>query len=257
MLFVLSKIATILLDPLLWFFLFLGGSFLLRKKGRWKRGMAIGAWAVLLLFSNPVFLELGWRAWEYPVSRPTDLNQTYAYAVVLGGYSNPGASSEDKLVFRSDPNRLTDAVRLYKLGKVEKLVLTGGTSALSGDKASEAPLAAAFLKDIGVPAEDVLVEPHSRNTKENAANTASLLGTEVIGKKTVLLITSAFHMRRAVPTFERAGFKVTPYATDARVHDKLVPDFRAFLPDPWALAEWQFLLKEWVGYLAYKTVYSS
>ena len=254
MFFVLSKIVALFLDPLLWFLLLTVAALLLRKRDKWRQRLTTAAWLVLLVFSNPYLLELSWQAWEYPVSHPSDVPQTFKYAVVLGGHSDSRASDPEKLVLGHDPNRLTDAIRLYKTGKVEKLVLTGGSGALFGERVSEAPLAAAFLKDLGIPDDAILVEGESRNTHENATNTAALLGAPEIMGKPVLLVTSAFHMRRSVPTFEREGFSVIPYATDAKAHHGAAVSFQSFVPSPWALAEWHFLLKEWIGYVAYKVL---
>jgi uncharacterized SAM-binding protein YcdF (DUF218 family) len=64
-----------------------------------------------------------------------------------------------------------------------------------------------------------------------------------------LLVTSAWHMPRALATFRKAGWIVTPYPVD----------FRTGTETPWteySLAngakKWQLALHEWVGLLAYR-----
>ena len=68
------------------------------------------------------------------------------------------------------------------------------------------------LAVMGVPTRAMLLENNSRNTNDNALYTAVVLNNRQIQR--ILLVTSAFHMRRAVPLFERQGFEVIPAPTD-------------------------------------------
>jgi uncharacterized SAM-binding protein YcdF (DUF218 family) len=88
-----------------------------------------------------------------------------------------------------------------------------------------------FMLDLGVPANALLTEERSRNTRENAEMSAKLLRERGIQK--VLLVTSALHMRRAVKLFEQQGLLVQPVATD---HEVGSPKERmSWLPDANAL----------------------
>lgn len=66
----------------------------------------------------------------------------------------------------------------------------------------------------GMPDGDLRIEATSRNTHENARNSAAILKAE--GLRHVLLVTSAVHMRRAAGCFRHEGIEVTPVAADDR-----------------------------------------
>ena len=254
MFFALSKIVGLFLDPLLWIVVIAvaGGCLSYSKpKGMWGRRLLLLAIAGLVVFSNPILFRAAFRSWEIAPVSSSSLDQSYELAIVLGGYSNPALSDQEKLVFGSDPNRLTDAIRLYKNGQVKKLLLTGGSAAFFSEGKSETPLAAAYLREIGIPEEALLSEPESRNTHENAMYSAKLL-EEIKTKEPLLLITSAVHMRRARACFRKQGIEVDCFSTDQRAPENVHLGFRDLLPDSWVLAQWEFLIREWVGLLAYK-----
>jgi uncharacterized SAM-binding protein YcdF (DUF218 family) len=109
-----------------------------------------------------------------------------------------------------------------------------------------------YLRQVGVPEEDILLETEARNTYENA-----LLAGEIIRKKfpqaPVLLITSAFHMRRASACFKKQGLLFDTFPGDyySRGRRKYgLTDF--LLPQQEALLLWSKLFKEWMGMVAYK-----
>lgn len=251
MFFALSKIAALFLKPLVWILALALVALLTRnKRQKWCRFCTISAITFVLVFTNPLVFNATVSSWEISKPPPESMSASIDIGIVLGGYSNSTRSSPEQLVFGSDPNRLTDAVRLYKTGKIRKLLLTGGTGAFFYSGTSEAPLAERFLLDLGIPASDIIIEPDSRNTHENAVFSARLLSSKE--KKNCLLITSAIHMRRASACFKKAGITVTPYPTDLRGNNTAPPTFRSLLPDAWTLWQWEFLIREWVGTAAYR-----
>ncbi|MEZ5304442.1 MAG: YdcF family protein [Verrucomicrobiales bacterium] len=98
-----------------------------------------------------------------------------------------------------------------------------------------------------------MVESGSRNTRENAANTAALLGGEAKTAR-CLLVTSAFHMRRAMACFECVGLDCQPFATDHRGGSpgRFSPAY--LIPDPSGFSTWQLFVKEWAGMLVYRII---
>jgi uncharacterized SAM-binding protein YcdF (DUF218 family) len=142
-------------------------------------------------------------------------------------------------------DRVWHAARLYRAGKAPLIVLSGGT--VNPGEMPEALAMRQFLGDLGVPASALLLESRSQTTTENAADTARLLQQR--GIRTILLVTSALHMRRARGLFERAGLQVIPAPTDYEVVHR---PWRVLdvVPDTEALDGSARAIKEIVGRLA-------
>lgn len=110
-------------------------------------------------------------------------------------------------------DRVFHAARLYKAGKAKWIIASGGWDVWSGeDIETQASAMRALLKELGVPEEVVLTEDTSRNTRENALFTKSLLDDN--GFKKILLVTSALHIPRALAEFRTACPQVYPAPTD-------------------------------------------
>ena len=74
-----------------------------------------------------------------------------------------------------------------------------------------APLMKDFLVFQGVPAEAIFVEGAADSTRENALNVAKLLAADAANRHgPVVLLSSEFHMRRALASFRRAGVQAEP-----------------------------------------------
>ena len=106
-----------------------------------------------------------------------------------------------------------------------------------------------ILRVMGVPPGAMLLEEQSLTTYENALYSAPLLRERGIGR--VLLVTSAFHMPRAVAVFEAQGVEVVPAPTDFKrlVGEGLIP---GWLPGAGNLARSSFALHEMAGLLVYR-----
>jgi len=126
------------------------------------------------------------------------------------------------------------------------VVLSGGSQ---GDARPEAQLMREALAVMGVPGRDMLLEGASRDTHDNALYSAVVLDGK--GVRKILLVTSAFHMRRARALFETQGFEVVPAPTD---YQRLValPVLPRWLPSVDDLARTSIALKEHVGYWVYR-----
>ena len=96
--------------------------------------------------------------------------------------------------------RVTAAARVYRGGACARLVLCGGQ--LPGHRRTEADAMARMMTALGVPEKALILEKQSQDTMENCRNAAKLLG----GGGRVLVVTSDYHLRRAVMTARRAGF---------------------------------------------------
>jgi uncharacterized SAM-binding protein YcdF (DUF218 family) len=87
------------------------------------------------------------------------------------------------------------------------------------------------------------IEDRSRNTHENAVETARILRTA--GIQRVWLVTSDVHLPRAIAEFQRAGLGVQPLSAGGP--NRLPDGLLAWLPQPWALEESHSVLYEWLG----------
>jgi uncharacterized SAM-binding protein YcdF (DUF218 family) len=144
--------------------------------------------------------------------------------------------------------RFVAGVELARRFPEAKLVYTGGTAGLLGNPDPGAPsrMVDAFWRDMGVPKAQVLLEGKSRTTAENALFTKDLLQPQP-GQQFVL-VTSAWHMPRAMQTFAAAGWTgLTAWPVDFRS----VPRMRAGWRLDEHLVEADLALKEYLGQFAY------
>lgn len=139
----------------------------------------------------------------------------------------------------SPANRLLTAVRLQKLLDVP-ILISGGQ--VYSDSGAEAEISARILKSLGVPDEKILTETKSVNTSQNARYCAVILREKNFTKP--LLVTSAFHMNRAMLNFNLRRFKPIAYPTDFTVahqptfhYTKLRPQAEALLLNVTVLQE--------------------
>ena len=129
-----------------------------------------------------------------------------ADAIVLLGGATRGDTPMGRLAdLNQHADRLVHAVALYKARKAPVVLLSGGGA---GDGRPEALQMKDVLEVMGIPVEHVLLEKQSRNTHDNAVNSARILKDR--GMHRILLVTSAYHMRRALGVFERQGLEVVP-----------------------------------------------
>jgi uncharacterized SAM-binding protein YcdF (DUF218 family) len=119
-----------------------------------------------------------------------------------------------------------------------------------------------MLKDMCVKEEDILIEPKSKNTYENAQLSAQFLEKNALKlnlnlqKKTdqnqILVITSAFHLRRSLGCFEKAGLKVDGFSTDFMATErKNTLTILSLIPTEDAMAKWGRIIHEMTGYVVY------
>lgn len=152
-------------------------------------------------------------AWlEGPRPTEADLHPPYEVAVVLTGIVRLFLSTPGHLEFNSGVERILTGISLVKRGVAARLLIVGASGDLVRRDLIEADMLAGFAQELGVTAAQILIEGQSRNTYENAVNTAQLLRAGSYTR--VLLITSAAHMRRAAAAFHKQGVVFDRYAVD-------------------------------------------
>jgi uncharacterized SAM-binding protein YcdF (DUF218 family) len=245
--FYLSKIVTFIIDPLFWILIFCFLCLLLTR-GRWKfKRYGYLLFIVFYLISTPAVANRLFYILEH-LEVPSPLAIHYDAVVVLTGMADLEKSSTENVEFSSAVDRILAGISFIKEGRAKYLIITGGEGALVRKNRSEAVVLGEFAKRFGVKPDRILIEPKSRNTFENAVNTADLLRHQKINK--VLLVTSAFHMFRSLGCFRQVGLKVDIYPVDYSA-GKEIADFRAFLPSSNALSKTRIMIHEAVGIIMY------
>jgi uncharacterized SAM-binding protein YcdF (DUF218 family) len=248
MFFILSKVLNFLLTPIVWILALLIFGALSKKPGR-KKGLLFSGIILLIFMSNPAILNFVMNGWEIPAI-PYNETEKHNIGILLTGVTRPFNEPKDRVYFNKGADRVTHTVQLYKLGKINKIVVSGGSGLLNntaGDVESENIRQVLLL--CGIPDSVIILEVKSRNTYENALFSKEILKSYP-GEK-YLLITSSFHMRRSIACFEKQGLKVTPFPVDFYTEDQTFRLVYLF-PSEFALMEWRILLREIFGMITYK-----
>lgn len=250
MFFIVSKILSFLISPLTWI-VFLFAVAVFAKKAACKQKSLKWGFACLIFFTNPFFFNviMGW--WELPATKINDVNEHYEVCVMLGGTIRYMNSEMSRPVFGQAADRYLQSIELLANKKVKKVILSSGSGSILYKDAKEADFLKAQMLRLGIDSNLVIAESNSKNTYENAVESAKILKQQNINGE-VLLVTSAFHMRRAIRCFNKQGVKVVPYCVDQRSGKQMFTPDKLFIPDTEKLADWNLLIHEWFGFLTYK-----
>ena len=249
MFFILSKTLSYLTMIMVWLAALLL-LYIFLKNPRWKKRCFWAFVVLFFFFTNDFLAHEVMRAWELPATPFDQIGRKYSLGIVLTGVTMGRREPHDRVYFARGADRVTHAVHLYRLGYIRHILISGGSGRLIATEDREADeLKRAFLI-MGVPEQDLSVENISRNTYESAVEVKKMLPDSVRASD-CLLITSAFHMRRSRACYEKAGMSMDTFATDYYAHAHFYFD-SLFIPSIDALALWQKLIKEWVGFAAYK-----
>jgi uncharacterized SAM-binding protein YcdF (DUF218 family) len=249
--FALSKTLGIMLLPtnLLIGTGFLGVLLLATRFARLGRGLLIASIALLALCGfSPLGnwllypLESRFPPWDAARGAPDGI-------VVLGGSIEPDISfAHGVAVVRASADRLIVAAALARRYPNARIVFTGGSGNLLSNDAREADYAAELFESLGISRERLTLERRARNTQENA-EFAKALAAPKSGERW-LLLTSAYHMPRAVGLFRKSGFAVEPYPVDWRVAGTAdLLTFRVLSVE--GLGRVDTGAREWMGLAAY------
>ena len=198
--------------------------------GWWRIGLALLGFALVALWiaATPFFANwLNWRLeLQFPPVKVETLPQSDA-VILLGGVG---------LDFDNPANRIMHALQIYRAGKAPLIVYSGGN--------------ADPLFELGVPRAALILDTESRNTRENAVNTAAIFKAR--GWRSGILVTSAAHMPRALAAFQRVGLSVVPATTGVRAGPTQFDGHLDLQMDNEALRRTTEAIKEIVGLLVYR-----
>ncbi len=249
MFYLLSKTFDVLLMPLTMAFIaIIYATFVKnRTRSRWIIGITL---FMLYWVSNPIFVNVLLRWWE-----PTQYQLASNYevgAVLTGGMVKRYDYTTRHVWHGKSGDRAVQAFELYKKGKIKKIIISGGETSIFGGKSKTAENDGIrqYLIDSGVRAEDIIQETRSRNTRDNAVNTAKIL-REQFNTNKCILITSSFHTPRAIGCFKKAGVEVVPFPAQY-MQDKYDIWIDKFFPSEEALGVFYFVWHEMIGVVVYK-----
>jgi uncharacterized SAM-binding protein YcdF (DUF218 family) len=227
------------------------GVLLLMTRGR-RAGITLATTSVVLLavvglspLGNLLLLPLEERfpPWDPAHGAPDGV-------IVLGGSIDPEVSAvHGTPALNESAERLTAAVALARKYPAARIVFSGGNANLLFRHGSEADFALDLFADLGVARERVLLEERSRNTVENAVYTKALVKPKP-GERW-LLVTSGYHMPRAIGAFRAAGFPVEAYPVDWRTRGGAGAAL-TFISVADGLKRTDTALRECVGLVAYR-----
>ena len=170
------------------------------------------------------------------------------FIFVLGGGYLPGVISDEDILVSESQRRVLHGVTLWRRYPDARMVFSGAEFEYEGIRGTDRAvlLMAETARNRGVPAEAVLLEPRSRNTREHPVEALSLPG--VTSAIPIAVVTSGWHMRRAQRTFCRYFQQVQTYPV-SEVQRPM--GWQDFIPDAGTLSTNTTLLREWAGMLWY------
>jgi len=223
-------------------------------RSRWRRvalslavASAVWTWA----WSCPFMTAIAARPLEraFP-DRPAAESERADAIVLLGGGMGADADECANAEMFANADRVWHAARLYRAGKAPLVICTSKDT-----PTTTAPL----LRDLGVPAEAIACIEEPRNTEEEGRFVAAAIsgGGADSGRPRILLVTSAWHMRRSLLMFRKAmgdGVEVIPAPCDYEATTNLREGFKLdwLWPSAAALQVNSAAFKEMYAYWAYR-----
>ena len=203
--------------------------------------------------STPIFSNLIMKQVEGEYEFGKFENQNKADAiVVLSGIMRINEFENDYKIEWGDTDRFFKGIELYNFNKSNIIVFTGGKSPYNKTKKSEGDILKEYAIKFGVKEEDILITKEVLNTSDESYAVTDLIGN----KRTIILITSAFHMSRAKSLFEKQGHIVIPYKVDFKTPPKLSWNFIDFIASSGGLRKTEIALREILGRLYYRIQYT-
>ena len=167
--------------------------------------------------------------------------------VVLSGMLEINEVGDSTYIEWGDPDRFFGGMALFKAGKAQKLVFTGGKMPWDKLKKTEGEVLKEYAISNGIPSEKIFITKDVENTADEAVAVKELISPN----KRIILVTSAFHMYRAKRLFEKQGFEVIPYKVDYKSERNKEITIIDFLPSTINLELTENGIRELIGRLFY------
>ena len=228
-------------------------AFIIRKKTKY----IYSVFFLLLFFSNGFLSDSLWRLLEYPWKRLDYSLIDYSDGiVVLSGGGIRFNPKNKKITEWNDPNRFLAGIDLYKANKSNRLIFTGGINPFSSDLPPEGDIYIKEAISMGLPKEDLFTTYPVNNTLQEAKAIKKLLNDELppLIQNRIILVTSAFHMKRAKKVFESEGISVQPYPVDFKSNKSFISSLRnplKWMPSSSSLNKSSSGIREIIGRFIY------
>ena len=231
------------------------------RKRRWGLPLSITGWLVITVPAMPVVSNALLRQLEDQAAALTPKTIPQADAVVvLGGGIRPAPPYGLGIEMKEAGDRLLCGWRLWKNGKAPVLITSGAAVSIDANNKTlpEAELSQRLANELGVPQSAILTNSAARTTGEEAQ-----LINQLAAEKSwtnLILVTSAFHMPRALASFQRqSDLEIIPVACDYRLDPQSKDQSLSWrellidlIPSSGALNQTTQVLKEHLGLLVYK-----
>lgn len=208
---------------------------------------------IFYVSSTPIFSDWIYEIIEKRIKR-VELHELPSVdaIVVLSGMLRAEKHGNAINIDWGDPDRFFGGLQAYGASKASRIVFTGGRSPWEKNLLSEGDVLKSIAPSFGVLESEIEVSDDAFNTEQEAMAVRKTLNGV---SPSIILVTSALHMPRAIKIFENAGFVVHPFPVDFRVASK---DFNLmhFLPRPEALLVTEVAIREQLGRVYYDAIYS-
>ena len=213
-----------------------------------KKKLIYIAIGVLYVISTPIFSNNFFKLIEGSEYRkPISAIESADAIVVLSGMLGINEVGDSNYVEWGDADRFFGGMALFKAGKTQKLVFTGGKMPWNKAKKTEGEVLKEYAISNGIATEKIFVTKDVENTADEAVAVKELISPS----KRIILVTSAFHMYRAKRLFEKEGFEVIAYKVDYKTAGNSKVTVMDFLPSAGNLAMTETGMREIIRRLFY------
>ena len=213
-----------------------------------KKKLIYIAIGVLYILSTPIFSNNFFKLVEgNEYRKPISAIDSADAIVVLSGMLEINDVGDATYIEWGDPDRFFGGIALFKAGKAQKLVFTGGKMPWDKAKKTEGAVLKQYAISNGIPTEKIFVTKDVENTADEAVAVKEIISPS----KKIILVTSAYHMYRAQQLFEQAGFTVIPLKVDYKVGGNNQVTLMDFLPSAINLELTEIGIREIIGRVYY------
>ena len=218
------------------------------NKNKNKKKLIYIAIGVIYILSTPIFSNNFFKLVEGSEYRkPISAIDSADAIVVLSGMLEINEVGDSTYIEWGDPDRFFGGIALFKAGKAQKLVFTGGKMPWDKANKTEGAVLKEYAISNGIPSEKILV---TKNV-ENTADEAVAVKEQISPSKRIILVTSAYHMYRAKRLFEKEGIEVISFKLDYKTARKSAITVMDFLPNANNLELTEIGIREIIGRLFY------